>query len=191
MRLRDLAFVAVCAAWIASAAAQSAIPSTQERAAPMPGFEAEFDDETKSWKEIQAQLPPPPKSENLARVKTGSATSHQFFVDTASISVGQDGVTRFTVVVKTAGGATNVTFEGMRCETRERKLYAIGHSDATWVRARDTKWQRVVLRDLTPHHHTLYHDFFCPNRVAPTPVKQAVIALKRGYGFNPGSRTDD
>jgi hypothetical protein len=190
MRLRDLAFFAACAAWTATAAAQSPIPSTQGQAMPMPAFEAEFDDDTKSWKEIQAQLPPPPKPENLARVRTGSATSHQFFVDTASISVGADGVTRFTVVVKTTGGATNVTFEGMRCETREQKLYAIGHSDKTWVRARDTKWQRVVLKDLTPHHYTLYHDFFCPSGTRPTPVRQAVNALRRGYGFNQGSAAD-
>src|ERR1700687_1379635 len=146
-------------------------------------WDADFDEDKKSWKEIEARIPPYPKPENLVRIQTGAATPHQFLIDANSVSLGEDGVMRYTVVVKTAGGATNVTFEGMRCETRQQKLYAVGHSDNTWVRARDPKWQRVVLRDLTPHHHTLYYDYFCPERTHATPPKQAIEALKRGTGF--------
>jgi hypothetical protein len=150
-------------------------------------WEAEFDDDKKSWKEIQAQMPAYPRPESLALVKTGSATSHKFYVDTKSVSVGEDQVVRFTVVTKTAGGATNVTFEGMRCETRERKLYALGHADGTWVRARDTQWHHVVLRDLTPYHHSLFTQYFCPERTRPTPVRIAVDALQQGRWLNPGA----
>lgn len=146
-------------------------------------WEGDFDEEKKGWQELQAQLPPHPKPENLARVKTGSASGHQFFVDTASITLGEDGVTRYTAVIKTSGGATNIFFEGMRCETREEKVYAVGRSDGRWARARDATWRRVVLRDLVPYRHTLYHDFFCPNGVKPTPPSQARDALRRGYGF--------
>ena len=173
------------AAWLLAAAL---VPSAN---AQWREWEAEFDDEKKGWKEIQAQIPAFPKPESLVRVPTGTATSHQFFVDTRSLTLGEDGVMRYTVVAKTAGGATNVTFEGIRCDTRERKLYAIGRSDGTWVRARDTQWQRVVLRDLTPHHHTLYHQFFCPERTQPTPVKIAIDALRRGRGLNPGALIDE
>lgn len=173
---------AVCAIVLASLAATA---SAQWRE-----WDAEFEEEKKTWKEIQGQIPGYPKPENLARVQTGSATSHQFYVDTASVSVGEDEVTRYTVVVKTAGGATNVMFEGMRCETREQKLYALGRSDGSWVRARDTSWRRVVLRDLTPHHHTLYFDYFCALGKRPTPVPQAVNALKRGYGLKTSAATD-
>jgi hypothetical protein len=192
MRLEHLTLAAACFAWSVLAAAQSAIPQTQEGAGPMPGstFESEFDDDTKSWKEIQGQLPPAPKPENLARVQTGSATSNLAYVDTAAISIGADGVTRFTLVLKTSGGATNVTYEGMRCQTREQKLYAIGHRDGSWARARATEWRRVVLRDLQPYYHTLYHEFFCPAGVTPTPVKDAVQALKRGRGLSSRSASD-
>jgi hypothetical protein len=146
-------------------------------------WDADFDEDKKSWKEIEARIPPYPKPENLLRVQTGAATPHQFFVDANSVTLGEDGVMRYTVVARTEGGATNVTFEGMRCETRQQKLYAIGHSDNTWVRARDPKWQPVVLRDLTPHHHTLYYDYFCSERIRATPPKQALEALRRGPGF--------
>lgn len=157
---------------------------------PWAGWEHDYDEEKRAWKEIQAQLPAYPKAENLAPVEAGSATSHRFYVDTASVSVGEDGIVRYTAVVKSAGGANNVTFEGIRCETREQKLYAIGRNDGTWVRARDPRWQRIVLRDLKPHHYVLYREFFCPSAAHPTPARQAVDALKRGAGIAQ-SRTID
>jgi hypothetical protein len=154
-------------------------------------WEADFDEDTKSWKEIQAQIPPYPKDQNLILVEAGSETSHRFYVDAGSVSVGADGVVRYTTVVKTSGGATNVTFEGMRCETREQKLYALGHRDGTWVRARDSKWQRILLRDLKPHHYMLYREFFCPSPSRPTPPKAAIEALRRGVGLAQSRTTDD
>jgi hypothetical protein len=155
------------------------------------GFEADFENDAKSWQEIETQIPAYPKPENLVRVPTGTATSHQFFVDAASLALGEDGVMRYTVLTKAAGGATNVTFEGMRCETRERKIYAFGHPDGKWVRARNAEWQRVVLRDLTPYSHTLYNQFFCNERTRPTPAKVALDALRQGRGLNPGATIDE
>lgn len=154
-------------------------------------WEADFDEDTKSWKEIQAQIPAYPKEQNLVRVEAGSETSHRFYVDAASVSVGEDGVVRYTTVVKTSGGATNVSFEGMRCETREQKLYALGHADGTWVRARDPKWQRILLRDLKPHHYMLYREYFCPSPARPTSPRQAIEAMRRGVGLAQSRATDE
>jgi hypothetical protein len=161
--------IGVCA-WVAASA----------MAAQWGAWEADFDDDKKAWKEIEAQIPAYPQPKNLALVDAGSATAHKFYVDTASITVGEDGVVRYTSVVKTGGGATNVTFEGMRCSTREQKLYALGRSDGSWVRARTSKWQRIMHRDLAPHHWVLYREFFCPQPSIPTPPKVAIDALKRG-----------
>ena len=160
-----------------------ALAATTQAHAQWSGWDAEFDEETKSWKEIQAKIPPYPKAQNLILLDAGKGTSHTFYVDAASVSVGEDGVVRYTTVVKTAGGATNVTFEGMRCETREGKLYALGHKDGTWARARDAKWQRILLRELKPHRYVLYREFFCPSPAKPTSAKVAVDALRRGVGL--------
>ena len=146
-------------------------------------WDAEYDEEKKSWQEIQAQIPPYPKPENLVQLKAGNVTSHRFYIDASSLSVGEDGVTRYTAVVKTTGGATNIAFEGMRCETRERKVYALGHNDGTWARARYSKWQRIELRELTPYYYVLYREYFCPSRARPTNPKRAVEALKWGVGL--------
>jgi hypothetical protein len=144
------------------------------------GWDYDFDEEKKTWKEIQAQIPPYPRPENLVALEVGPSLGHRFYVDAASISRGEDGVMRYTAVIKAAGGASNVTFEGMRCETREHKVYALGRNDGTWVRARDPKWTRVAYRERAPHQETLFRDYLCPSRFDLPAPKDVVTALKRG-----------
>jgi len=144
-------------------------------------FEVEFDEGKKAWKEIEAQMPPYPKSENLILFETAPA-GHQFFIDAPSVSVGDDGVVRYTLLVKTAGGAVNVSFEGIRCETREQKYYAIGRPDGTWSKARDPVWKRIEIRQFNRHHQLLYADYFCEGKVTVANARKALDALK--YGSN-------
>ena len=138
-----------------------------------------IDDEKATWQEIKAQLPPYPKLDALVPVQAGTPDSHRYYVDPSSVSLGKDGVMRYSAVVKTTGGATNVSFEGIRCETRERKIYALGHADGTWQEARDPSWRRIE-RHHPPLYLTLWRDYFCPERTMPTRPKLAVDAIKRG-----------
>ena len=151
------------------------------------GSDAEDDHEKETWQEIQAPIPAYPKPENLVHLPAGKSASHRFYIDTTSLALGDDGVMRYTSVVKTSGGATNVTFEGMRCETRQHKLYALGRSDGTWVRARDPQWKNIQFRELAPHHYVLFREYFCPARTLPTRPQQAAEALKRGSGLAGGA----
>lgn len=143
-------------------------------------FEFEFDQE-KPWAEIEAQLPPYPKEENLLPLFVSAATDNKFFVDAASISIGEDSVVRYTMVVKSSAGAVNVSFEGMRCASRERKLYAFGRKEGSWSRARFVKWEPIRYQDLNRHHHMLYDDFFCPNGIIVKTPQEAVNLLKRSF----------
>jgi len=182
MRLKRFLAAAACAALAcASAGALGALATT---------FEADYDDETKEWKEIEAQLPSYPDMKNLLEVRYNAETPHRFFVDAGSVTLGADGVTRYTSVLRSAGGALNVSYEGMRCESREGKIYAFARKDGTWTRARKPEWNRILLRDLTPHRFVLYRQFFCPSPAAPTPPKTALDALRRGEGLAPGALPD-
>jgi hypothetical protein len=142
-------------------------------------FEREFDQD-KPWVEVAAQLPPYPKTENLIPFDVSSATRNKFFVDAQSISVGGDNVVRYTVVIEAAGGAKNVSFEGMRCETGERRLYAYGHPDGTWSRARNASWEGIKFRSLLSYQKALYEDHFCPDGINVRDAKAAVESLRRG-----------
>jgi hypothetical protein len=155
-------------------------------------FERDFDEDAKPWAEIEAQLPPYPTMRDLMQFEGAAATAHRYYIDAPSLSVGEDGVVRYTLVIRTGGGATNVSFEGMRCETREQKYYALGRSDGKWTRARDPQWRRVELRELNRHHNVLYAEFLCPDRhVRMTTVKQIVDALRRARGVSRGGLVAD
>lgn len=148
------------------------------------GWEADFDEEKKPWKEIEAKLPRYPKDADLIAFDAGGATPHRFFIDASSITIGDDQVVRYALVVKTAGGATNVTFEGIRCETREVKVYALGHPKEQWGRARNPRWRRIEYREVNRHHGTLFADYLCQgssSERSPVPtVKEMSDRLRHG-----------
>ena len=161
-------------------AAAALLAATAARAPAQWGlFDSEFDEQKKPWSEIEARLPAYPKADQLIRFEAGAASPHRFYIDPASLSVGEDGVVRYTLVVKTAGGATNVSFEGIRCASREQKLYALGQSDGKWLRAREPAWRHIEYKELNRHYGVLYADFFCPDRRKPGSVKEIVEALRR------------
>ena len=143
------------------------------------GWDYDNDREIKPWSELQARIPAYPKDQDLIRFDAGAATPHRFFVDPKSLSIGEDGVVRYILVVRTAGGAKNVSFEGIRCETREEKIYAIGHPDGAWARVRHPHWRRIEYREVNRHHGVLYRDSFCRNgKSAPASVADIVSRLR-------------
>jgi hypothetical protein len=128
-------------------------------------FEYHFDDDKKPWQEVQAQLPAYPRAERLIPFEVSAASRNRHYIDDASLSVGEDGVVRYTVVVRTPGGAENVSFEGMRCETGERKLYAFGRPDGRgggeWSRNRHARWEPIQARQATGYHRELFYHYLC------------------------------
>jgi hypothetical protein len=137
----------------------------------------EFYEEEKKWNELEAQLPAFPKQEDLIEFNAGGATSNRHHVDATTLTVGADGVVRYVAVVKTSGGATNISFEGIRCGTRERKLYAFGRTDGSWSPARAPSWQRIRHGS---YQSLLYTDYFCPQHAILRKAEEGVDALKRG-----------
>jgi len=180
LRIRVLALIAAAAFGAATAHAQWKL------------FESDFDENQKEWKEIEAKIPPYPGDADLLRFEAGGASPHRFFIDAKSLSIGEDGVVRYTLVVKTAGGATNVTFEGVRCDERQQKVYALGHSGGSWTRARNPQWRRIVYQETNNQHGVLFANFLCSgtgnNR---TPAKNAAEVVQRlKYGPPPRVTTD-
>ncbi|MFO7543108.1 MAG: CNP1-like family protein [Thiobacillus sp.] len=141
-------------------------------------FDYEFEQD-KPWVEVAAQLPAYPKAENLIPFNVSSATRNKHFVDAESVSVGEDKVVRYTVVVEAAGGAKTISFEGLRCESAERRLYAYGHPDGTWSKARNAGWENIKLRSLLSYRKALFEDIFCPNGIRVRDGKEAVRNLRQ------------
>lgn len=140
----------------------------------------EEDYESKKWQEMEVQLPAAPRQENLLPFYVSAATSNRFFVDGSTLTVGADGVVRYVLVVLSAEGGRNVTYEGMRCEARERRIYASGRLDGTWSKARKNEWVRVQDAYANRYHAALFLDYFCPGGVIVRSSEEARTALING-----------
>lgn len=138
---------------------------------------ADFDEGKKPWKEIEAKIPAYPKPENLLPFEAVKTSGHRYFIDAQSLSLGEDGVVRYVLVIQTAGGATNVTFEGMRCDMRQQKYYAIGQKNGGWTRARDPQWRRIAGYGQS-RHGTLYDEYFCADNKLPATPRQIIHMLR-------------
>jgi hypothetical protein len=152
-------------------------------AQPRPDREEEAG--TRNWVEREAKFPPFPKTENLIAFDVSGASSNRFYIDPQSITVGSDGVVRYTIVIKGSGGGENVSYEGIRCETREQKAYAFGRRDGTWSNARSSEWRYIEYKDINRQHGVLFADYLCVNRRRP--VKSPADAINRfKYGAPSG-----
>lgn len=138
------------------------------------------DPDAPKWEEEAMQLPAFPQEGNLREIYVSATATHRFHVDASTLSVGKDGVVRYALVVRTSGGATNTTYEGLRCESREFKIYATGHRDGTWMPARRSAWRPIENKPTNRQHAALSRDYFCPNGVPIQTPGEGQKALRLG-----------
>jgi hypothetical protein len=93
--------------------------------------------------------------------KVRNLALHRFAIAPNSVTKGSDGIVRYTLLVRTAGGVDNVTYEGMRCATKTWKLYAIGRDNGEWSRLPDPVWRPITLASLNAARFSLSKDYIC------------------------------
>lgn len=158
--------------WLLAAACWLAV-------APVSAEEDDYEP-AREWREGEVQFPSYPAPENLLSLYVSAATANKFFIDGATLSVGADGVIRYVLVVETPQGGRNVTFEGMRCEARARRIYASGRADGSWSKARKDEWVRIQDAYANRQHAALFLEYFCPFGNAVRNAAEARDALVRG-----------
>ena len=139
--------------------------------------------EEKEFKEIEVAMPPFPDESRLLEFQLRRNSANRFYVDRNSISVGPDRVVRFSAVIKSASGALNTSYEGMRCKTSEYKVYAYGIKNGEWTKARDSQWRRIE-RSSVDFRFTLYKDYFCDIEAIAGRNEKDLIAKLKGNPLN-------
>lgn len=134
----------------------------------------------KRWQESEVSMPAPPARERLQAFYVSATTENRFMLDPETISVGNDGVVRYVLIVESASGARNVSYEGIRCESAERRLYAFGRADGSWSPARGKLWVPIQGNSLNRQHAALYSEYFCPNGTIVRNADEARAALRAG-----------
>jgi len=138
-----------------------------------------LDGENKAWAESAVNLPAPPKKENLLSFYVSPTATIDFSVDAKSLSVDKDGVVRYTLVATSRTGATNISYEGIRCQSAEKKLYAFGQSDGRWSRARRDAWDVIRESGANRQHATLALEYFCEGGSVAGKAETIVERLRR------------
>lgn len=141
-----------------------------------PGGRYEVNEEDLVWKEAMGGLPAMPPADSLLEIGVVDASHNHYFLDAKSLSVGSDGVTRMTLVAEHRGGSRTVTYEGIRCETHEYRLYAIGASDG-WDMPKHSRWRPIPVTGYENIRSVLLEDHLCDGGM-PRTVESVVQALR-------------
>lgn len=135
--------------------------------------------EGEPWKEGSTSLPPWPADSDLVEFTLdGQSSPFRYFIDSKHLAVGADGVVRYTLVVESASGMRNVSFEGLRCTPNGTyKVYAYGSAGS--FKHVDQDWQPILDRGYDRYHRALHRILLCvPLKFEPRPKKDMIRALE-------------
>lgn len=155
----------------------------------------------KPFKEEAVTFPAPPVDRDAVPFEVGGRSDSplRFAIDPKSVSIGEDNIVRYTVLITSKTGARNVNYEGLRCDTAERRIYATLRNDTNqWVGNRavdmnesantDTAslnaykaagdWQRVGNGGPTDYASALMRSYFCDVRSVAGDGKAATLVRR-------------
>ena len=117
------------------------------------------------WIESETEVLAPPRPEDLVPVRLDSLPPGiELLIDRTRVTVGEeDRVVRAWLWTRGSGGASNGTFEGFRCETREFKVYAYANPrrEPQVSLARRPPWQTIKGSRARNYRMELLEDHFC------------------------------
>lgn len=73
-----------------------------------------------------------PNAKTLLPFYVSQTTIFKFAIDTQSIQIGNDGVTRYIVQITSPSGSKQTQYEGIRCDSYQARLYGTYEANATW-----------------------------------------------------------
>ena len=140
----------------------------------------EYDESLRTpWQEQATDVPGLPADDDLSRVRLdGLPPGMTAYLHVPTLSVGDDHVLRYWLVIKGDGGGYNATFEGTRCAGKEYRVYAYGYPrrDPPVVKTGDAPWRST---EQPAYRRELTTDVFCLGTTPRTP-RQVEILLRRG-----------
>lgn len=126
------------------------------------------DSEDIPWIENETEILALPEDDNLREIVVDQLPKGMtLFIDDSRITVGEkDRVIRAWLVVRSAAGAENGTYEGYRCETFEYKVYAHAtpRRDPPVTKARRPVWRFADASRQGSYRLELLKDYFCELR---------------------------
>ena len=113
------------------------------------------------WKESTVEIPRWPEEDELLEVPIGRAGDpFRYYIDPESLTVSDDRVVRYVLVIISSSGAWNTSFEGILCSKGEYRRYAYG-SGGQWHELGESAWRRIVEDGGNDYRDRLYQNYLC------------------------------
>jgi hypothetical protein len=135
-------------------------------------------DAPRFWEETEVKIPTAPPSKDLKPFYVSATTQLKFALDAASIAFGKDEVIRYIAVITSSSGAQQVSYEGIRCEKYEWRLYATMQKDGGWHKTANSRWQVIKNTSYNSYHAALVRDAFCDNGIPRRSAKEIIPLLQ-------------
>jgi hypothetical protein len=128
----------------------------------------------------------PPNPKTLVPFYVSQHTIFKFAVDTDSILIGADGVTRYIVVMTSPNGNVQAQYEGIRCDSFQWRLYGTLLNDA-WKENPLSSWQEIKSNVANRYQAALAQGAFCNFDTQEKSIKLILQALNSN-GFTGGTK---
>jgi hypothetical protein len=102
----------------------------------------------------------PPNQSTLQPFYVSQHTIFKFAVDTESILIGADGVTRYIVVLTSPNGSVQAQYEGIRCDSFQWRLYGTLENGA-WRENPLSTWRNIQSNVPNRYQAALAQGAFC------------------------------
>ncbi len=133
----------------------------------------------KSWDEATIPIPDLPAESDLLRVKIFEMPHYKYYIDAKSLHVSAgDNVARYLMIVEPPSGLRNMFYEGIRCDTREYKIYASSLWGQPLSPIRGPQWYKIADKGLTVYRYDLFKYFLCSNSIIKGKKKDILHAIE-------------
>ena len=113
------------------------------------------------FKEGVTKLPlTPPNKSTTQSFYVSPNTTFRFAVDTDSILIGSDGVTRYIVVITNPSGEEQIQYQGIRCDSYQWRLYGT-FDNGRWSENPLSEWKDIKSKVPNRYQAALASGAFC------------------------------
>ena len=128
----------------------------------------------------------PPNQSTLVPFYVSQRTIFKFAVDTDSILIGADGVTRYIVVISSPSGSQQTQYEGIRCDSFQWRLYGTYESTG-WKENPLSSWKNIQSDIPNRYQASLAQGAFCNFNAQEKNIKNIAHSLNPN-GFIGGQK---
>lgn len=139
------------------------------------------DDEEAPWVEKATEAPKTFSIEKLQPFTVSQGSSLTFGIDPETLTVGEDWVVRYVMVARSASGALNVLYEGIRCQSAEVKTYARWDNNrSAWHTPNNSEWKALAFGGATRPAMILAMEGLCSGTAVNGNPRKMLATLKTG-----------